>query len=111
MLTTFTRNLAEALETQFGLLAEDDEVRRQAEILNVDRLAYRIVEQARGTRPVIADGRELSQRWSDAASQAGLPFTPTFLNREWEQVILAQDLHTEQAVPDLPARRAGNSPR
>ena len=57
LLTTFTRNLAESLETQFGLLAEDDDVRRQAEILNVDRLAYRIVEQARGTRPVIADER------------------------------------------------------
>lgn len=96
LLTTFTRNLAESLETQFSLLVEDDEVRRQTEILNVDRLAYRIVEQARGTRPVIADGHELSQRWSDVASQAGLPFTPTFLNREWEHVILAQDLHTEQ---------------
>jgi hypothetical protein len=105
LLTTFTRNLAEALETQFGLLAEDDDVRRQVEILNVDRLAYRIVEHARGTRPVIADGRELSQRWSDAASQASLPFTPTFLNREWEQVILAQDLHSEQQY--LSCLRAG----
>jgi hypothetical protein len=105
LLTTFTRNLAEALETQFGLLAEDEDVRRQAEILNVDRLAYRIVEQARGTRPVIADRRELSQRWSDAASQADLPFTPTFLSREWEHVILAQDLHSEQQY--LTCLRAG----
>ena len=105
LLTTFTRNLAESLDTQFGLLAEDEDVLRQVEILNVDRLAYRVVEQARGTRPVIADGRELSQRWSDAASQAGLPFSPTFLNREWEHVILAQDLHTEQQY--LTCLRAG----
>jgi superfamily I DNA/RNA helicase len=95
LLTTFTRNLAKTLEAQFGLLAEDDDVRGQVEILNVDRLAYRIVEQARGTRPVIAD-RDMAQRWSAAAAEAGLPFTPTFLAREWDQVILAQDLHTEQ---------------
>ena len=105
LLTTFTRNLAESLETQFGLLAEDDDVRGQVEILNVDRLAYRIVEQARGTRPVIADGHELSQHWSDAARAADLPFAPTFLNREWEHVILAQDLHTEQQY--LTCLRAG----
>ncbi len=105
LLTTFTRNLAESLETQFGMLAEDEDVQRQVEILNVDRLAYRIVEEARGSRPVIADGHELSQRWSEAASQAGLPFMPTFLNREWEHVILAQDLHTEQQY--LTCLRAG----
>ena len=96
LLTTFTRNLAESLDTQFGLLAENDDVRRQVEILNVDRLAYRIVEHARGTRPAIVDERELSQRWSNATAEAGLTFTPTFLNREWEHVILAQDLHAEQ---------------
>jgi hypothetical protein len=96
LLTTFTRNLAESLDAQFGLLAEDEDVRRQVEILNVDRLAYRIVERARGTRPVIVDDREMSQHWSAAAAADGLPYTPTFLSREWEQVILAQDLHTEQ---------------
>ena len=32
-----------------------------------------------------------------AAADAGLPFTPVFLQHEWEQVILAQDLSTEQA--------------
>jgi superfamily I DNA/RNA helicase len=34
-----------------------------------------------------------------------LPYAPTFLNREWEQVILAQDLHTEQDY--LTCSRAG----
>lgn len=48
LLTTFTRNLADALEGQFGLLIDTDEARKQVEILNVDRLAYRVVEQGRG---------------------------------------------------------------
>jgi UvrD/REP helicase N-terminal domain len=40
LLTTFTRNLAEALGAQFGLLVDADDVRGRVEILNVDRLAY-----------------------------------------------------------------------
>ena len=60
LLTTFTRNLAEALDAQFGLLVDSADVRGQVEILNVDRLAYRIAEQARGTRPAIIDGKELA---------------------------------------------------
>jgi hypothetical protein len=96
LLTTFTRNLAESLDAQFGLLAEDEEVRQQVEILNVDRLAYRIVEKARGARPAFVDRQELNRLWSAAAAEQGTPFSPVFLTREWEQVILAQDLHTEQ---------------
>ena len=62
----------------------------------MDRLAHRIVKQARGT-PAIADERALHQRWAQAAADAGLTFTPVFLQHEWEQVILGQDLHTEEA--------------
>jgi AAA domain/UvrD-like helicase C-terminal domain len=105
LMTTFTRNLAEALETQFSLLAATGDVRNQVEILNVDRLSYRIVERARGTRPAIVDGKELADLWAAAASSAGLPFVATFLIREWEQVILAQDLASEQAY--LTCSRSG----
>jgi superfamily I DNA/RNA helicase len=96
LLTTFHGNLADALHTQLDLLIRDADVRRRIEVLNVDRLAYRIVKQARGS-PVIADQRVLRTRWAKAAAAAGLNFTPAFLKNEWEQVILAQDLRTEQA--------------
>ncbi|MGD0687370.1 MAG: UvrD-helicase domain-containing protein [Streptosporangiaceae bacterium] len=95
LVTTFTRNLAEALDAQLALLITDPGVRGRIEVLNVDRLAYRVVKDARGAPP-IADVRELRQRWADAAA-GGPEFTPVFLQHEWEQVILAQDLHTEQA--------------
>ena len=94
LVTTFAGNLAEALQAQLGLLIQDSRIRENIEVLNVDRLAYRIVRQARGT-PVIADERTLRLRWAKAATET--PFTPAFLKNEWEQVILAQDLHTEQA--------------
>jgi superfamily I DNA/RNA helicase len=104
LLTTFTRNLADALEEQFGLLVDGDEVRKRVEILNVDRFAYQVVEQSRGGgKPVIIDWQELARLWGAAA--AGLPFVPSFLNREWERVILAQDLRTEADY--LTAPRAG----
>ena len=50
-------------------------------------------------------GRELDDLWAAAVQEAGLPYAPSFLNREWEQVILAQDLRTEQEY--LTASRAG----
>jgi superfamily I DNA/RNA helicase len=105
LLTTFTRNLAEALQAQLELLVDDDDVRGRVEILNVDRLAYRVAEQRRGSRPAIIDTDTLAGLWATAAAEAGLAFTPTFLVREWEQVILAQDLLTEQDY--LTCSRAG----
>ena len=104
LLTTYTRNLADALDAQLALLVQDAAVRSRIEVLNVDRLAYRIVKEARGT-PAIADERALHQRWAQAAADAGLTFTPVFLQHEWEQVIPGQDLHTEQAY--LTCLRAG----
>jgi superfamily I DNA/RNA helicase len=71
----------------------------------VDSLAYRVVEQARGARPAIIDGRELDELWAAAAREAAPAFPATFLSREWEQVILAQDLRTEEHY--LTASRAG----
>ena len=94
LVTTFAGNLAEALQAQLGLLIQNPRIRENIEVLNVDRLAYRIVRRARGT-PVIADEGTLRTRWAKAATDA--PFTPAFLKNEWEQVILAQDLNTEPA--------------
>ena len=96
LLTTFNGNLAEALRAQLDLLIRDAGMRGRIEVLNLDRLAYSIIKQARGT-PVIADERVLRARWAEAAAAAGLDFTPAFLKNEWEQVILAQDLRNEQA--------------
>ena len=96
LVTTFNGTLADALGVQLDLLIRDDDVRHRIEVLNVDRLAYGIVKQARGA-PVVADERVLRTRWAEAAAAAGLDFTSAFLKNEWERVILAQDLHAEQA--------------
>jgi hypothetical protein len=111
LLTTFTRNLADALQGQFGVLADMDDpitaadTRAQVDILNIDRVAYQIVAKARGGNPAPIEGRELTDVCAVTVEKTGLPFTPTFLEREWRQVILAQDLHEEQAY--LTCSRAG----
>jgi superfamily I DNA/RNA helicase len=105
LLTTFTRNLADALDRQLGLLTDDDATRRRIDVLNVDRLAHRVLTEAHGERPAIADHEWLQQRWQQAAENCDL--TPVFLQREWEQVILAQGLHSVEDY--LAARRHGRS--
>jgi len=105
LLTTFTRNLADSLQTQFDQLVEGTEIRAQVEILNVDRVAHHIVAVARGSNPPIIRSQDLQRMWASAVADAGREFTPSFLSREWEQVILAQDLHTERDY--LSCSRAG----
>jgi hypothetical protein len=94
LVTSFNGTLADALAAQLDLLIRDDDVRRRIAVLNVDRLAYAVVKEARGA-PVIADERALRDHWAKAAT--GIDLTPAFLKNEWEQVILAHDLHTETA--------------
>ena len=96
LLTTFSRGLAESLGRQFAELVGDVDVRRQVEILNVDRVAHHIVAKARRSNPPIVKASDLNEMWASAAADAGREFAPSFLSREWEQVILGQDLHTER---------------
>jgi hypothetical protein len=106
LLTTFNGNLADALRSQLDLLVRDPAVRRRIQVCNIDRLAYGIVTEARGT-PVIADERVLRARWAEVVAASGLDLTPAFLKHEWEQVILAQDLRGEQAYLTCPRTGRG----
>ncbi|GAA0591511.1 SAV_2336 N-terminal domain-related protein [Actinomadura livida] len=90
LLTTFTRNLAQSLQRRLDLLVDDAQVRQRITVDNVDRLAYSIV--ARHRRPGIAGPDVLAPLWEQAAE--GLPYSTTFLQHEWEHVILAQDLRS-----------------
>jgi superfamily I DNA/RNA helicase len=101
LLTTFTTNLAEALDRQLALLVPDDKIRRRVEISLVDRVAEQVI-RSHGKMPRIADRDDrakaaLLTRWAEAGTAAGLAFTPRYLLDEWEQVILGQDIQTEHA--------------
>jgi AAA domain/UvrD-like helicase C-terminal domain len=104
LLTTFTTSLADALQAQLALLIGDERVRGLVEILNVDKLANRVVREARGALR-IADPAVVRARFAIAAEEAGTELTPSFVEHEWEQVILGQDLRSEEAY--LTCQRAG----
>jgi hypothetical protein len=101
LLTTFTRALADALGKQLFRLTDDPAVRARIDVVSIDRLAYGIVAQHR--RVKVATDEELAPLW-DAAAASGptyhnragavVRFSPAFLRREWEQVILAQEVTT-----------------
>ncbi|GGS65452.1 DNA helicase [Planobispora rosea] len=90
LLVTFSQGLISDLSAKLDLLIEDEVVRKRIEVGNVDRLAHRIVSDAEGRSPVLVGAAELTALWREAESDHG----PAFLLREWEQVILAQNLRT-----------------
>ncbi|GAA4565607.1 UvrD-helicase domain-containing protein [Planotetraspora kaengkrachanensis] len=91
MLVTFSQGLATELSSRLDLIIDDEVVRKRVEVGNVDRLAHRIVTEAEGRPPAVVGADDLAGLWEEAASGR---FGTAFLLREWEQVILAQNLRT-----------------
>ncbi|MCT9932627.1 AAA family ATPase [Planotetraspora sp. A-T 1434] len=91
LLVTFSQGLATELSSRLDMLLDDEMVRKRVEVGNVDRLAHRIVSEAEGRSPALVGAGDLATLWQEAA---GSRFGAAFLLREWEQVILAQNLRT-----------------
>ena len=108
LFTTFTRNLAQAIEGDLRLLGGSD-LLDVTEVLNVDRLAYRVVQDHEGAAPRIADHAEETRLWNLVIDELGLDLRPGFLAHEWDQIILAQDLRSRDAYFQAP--RAGRGTR
>ncbi|MDB4873399.1 MAG: helicase, partial [Gemmatimonadales bacterium] len=94
--------LAQTLVKQLELIVDDPVVRGRIEVGTVDSVAFGVVSRYRG-RPNIVSKDLLDSFWHDAAEK--LQYSPVFLAREWEQVILAQNVSTEDAY--LACSRSG----
>lgn len=92
LLTTFSAGLASALERQLAIVLPEDELRPRVEVRNIDKLAYEIASST-GERPRIIRDDALRTWWENAARNHG-ELSATFLAREWEQVVLAQNVVT-----------------
>lgn len=106
LLVTFSQSLATELSARLDMIIDDEVVRKRVEVGNVDRLAHRIVAEAEGRAPALVSSDDLSELWQEAAAGR---FGSAFLLREWEQVILAQDLRTLEEYQA--ARRPGRGVR
>lgn len=102
LLTTFTRTLAEALDTSAGILIEDERMLARLDVKGVDQLANRIVTADAG-RLALVRPEEEKRRWAAAAHTVDA--SEAFLGQEWRQVVLAQDIRDLDGY--LAAVRAG----
>jgi superfamily I DNA/RNA helicase len=112
LLTTFTTNLAETLDGQLISLLPSARIRDRVTILRADQVAQQVI--GRRKMPKIADRDDQAKealllRWAAAAADAGPDLSSRYLLDEWEQVILGQDLQTEQAY--LACARPGRGGR
>ncbi|MEU8405652.1 UvrD-helicase domain-containing protein [Micromonospora sp. NPDC048842] len=95
LLTTFNRNLAADLRTRLMALGGQELVSR-VDIVNIDRLASRVVAEAKagGSRRVVDDNRVL-ELWDEFLIETGeTAWEAEFLAAEWTQVILGQVLNS-----------------
>ncbi|MFF4874936.1 UvrD-helicase domain-containing protein [Micromonospora sp. NPDC000668] len=95
LLTTFNRNLAADLRTRLMALGGQELVSR-VDIVNIDRLASRVVAEAKagGSRRVVDDNRVL-ELWDEFLIETGeTAWEAEFLTAEWTQVILGQVLNS-----------------
>ncbi|MGW6572645.1 3'-5' exonuclease [Streptomyces sp. NPDC054945] len=106
LLTTYTRNLAADLRHGLELLIPDEALRAKIRVVNVDALANQLVREDRGGPLTILTGqKDINSRWNALARRLGLDYGDVFLDQEWRQVILAQDLRSPEAY--LKASRSG----
>lgn len=108
LFTTFTRNLAQSIERDLDALGGDD-LLDSVEVLNVDRLAHRIVTEAEGKAPGIVADDTLKDLWQTSLDELGYDYEPTFVNQEWEQIVLAKNLQSRDDY--FAASRAGRGRR
>ncbi|MCX4957522.1 UvrD-helicase domain-containing protein [Streptomyces virginiae] len=106
LLTTYTRNLAADLRHGLELLIPDEALRAKIRVVNVDALANQLVREDRGAPLTILTGqKEINSRWNALARRLDLDYSDVFLDQEWRQVVLAQDLRSPEAY--LKASRSG----
>ena len=108
LVTTFTRNLAESLAADLHLLGGTD-LTDLTDVLNVDRLAYRIVQGHEGSRPRIATDSDVNDLLQDVVADLDLPFKAQFLRQEWEHVVLAGAIRSREEY--FAAQRVGRGVR
>jgi len=120
LLTTYTRALADALARQLHRLTDDPSVLGRIDVISVDRLAYQVVTAQAGRKVTIAEEDVVSRLFDEAATagpthvnRAGTAttFSGTFLRREWEQVVLAQQLAGVDAYREASRRGRGEGLR
>jgi superfamily I DNA/RNA helicase len=108
LLTTFTATLTRSLAESLRLLESDDDVLSRIDVLTVDQVARRLVDEHVGKASLLREEEE-KEVWRRIIRNRGLDFSEAFLREEWRQVVLAQAITTSEGY--LQARRTGRGRR
>ncbi|MDR7304199.1 DEAD/DEAH box helicase [Haloactinomyces albus] len=109
LLTTFTKNLAEELSRNLDVLIGDPVVRARIEVTNVDVIARRHFPQQHGKSSTIIDRTDRLVRWRRLIRQHDLDLPESFLDQEWRQVVLAQEVTTAEQYRAADRRGRGKA--
>ncbi|GAA4539804.1 UvrD-helicase domain-containing protein [Amycolatopsis samaneae] len=109
LMTTFTNNLVDALKEQLGRLIDDESILSRIRVSTVHKVAYDIVREEEGSPPDIIHDHAKTRLWHNAAKHINEAVSGKFLESEWEQVVMAQDLADRDAY--LTCVRKGRSKR
>ena len=106
LLTTFNKNLAADLRQRLLLLG-GPELLDRVDVINIDRLATRVVNEAQsGTRLHMMDDAKATDLWREVLLELGeTRWHAEFLHDEWSQVVLGHAITSRQEY--FRARRAG----
>ncbi|WP_431949473.1 UvrD-helicase domain-containing protein [Actinacidiphila sp. bgisy167] len=110
LLTTFTTNLANLLKSQLKDLG-GAQLLAKVDVRNIDKVAYGTVKETFGPEaPSRLKDSDVLNRWIELAQEQAEPhFDGRFLDAEWKQVVLAQDIRSRDEY--FAARRAGRGRR
>jgi superfamily I DNA/RNA helicase/mRNA-degrading endonuclease RelE of RelBE toxin-antitoxin system len=106
LLTTFNKNLAADLRQRLLLLG-GQELLDRVDVVNVDRLAHQVVQEAQaGVRLHWMDSSKALELWQAVLLEVGeTRWDAGFLNDEWSQVVLGHAITSRQEY--FRTRRAG----
>ncbi|TKK85802.1 DNA helicase [Herbidospora galbida] len=108
LLTTFTATLTRSLSEWLRLLETDEEVLSRIDVLTVDQVARKLVNDHVGSFALLGNEEE-KQIWRRIRRRRDLDLPEKFLQEEWRQVVLAQEIGTLDDY--LKARRVGRGRR
>lgn len=108
LFTTYTTSLAEELLATMQSFCRPEALRR-IDLLNVDKLAFRIVSDELARNPKMVGDDQVLELWEHVVDELGLSFTKEFLQQEWQQVVLAQSVRSQAEY--FAVQRAGRGVR
>ncbi len=95
LLTTFTTNLCEELQSRLEMLADDENVESRIEIITIDKLATRLCKREHRVLKRVSREDE-NQLWDEIIDQLGLQLSASILASEWRQVALALQVTSQE---------------